>query len=38
MFTPEELEKHYSCPAYDAIYCGLPQGKPFLHKGFKQNA
>lgn len=27
MFTPEELEKHYSCHAYDAIYCVLHKGQ-----------
>ena len=38
MFTPEELEKHYSCPAYDAIYCGLHEGKPLLYKNHKEYA
>lgn len=37
MFTPEELEKHYSCPAYDAIYCGLHEGKPLLFQRHKEN-
>lgn len=36
MYSPEELEQHFSNSSYDAIYCGLHEGKPLLYQRYKE--